>query len=159
MFEYFSDTPNVLASKFKLDLKKDTLIHKHDNSVTVNSAEYVTMPRVFFFFFFEPQSQHFKAYNNRTWKQQNGATCHTFSRSIPLMKEVYPDKLISRRVDISWHPRSPDLTPADFFLWGYVTRRVYVNTPRTTTESNDNFQQKIANIPRSMSTSICKYKG
>ncbi|GBL83059.1 hypothetical protein AVEN_165291-1 [Araneus ventricosus] len=26
----------------------------------------------------------------------------------------------------SWPPRSPDLTPCDFFLWGYVKDRVYV---------------------------------
>jgi hypothetical protein len=26
----------------------------------------------------------------------------------------------------SWHPRSPDLTPRDFFLWGYVKDRVFV---------------------------------
>ena len=26
----------------------------------------------------------------------------------------------------SWPPRSPDMTPRDFFLWGYVKERVYV---------------------------------
>jgi len=26
----------------------------------------------------------------------------------------------------SWPPRSPDLTPCDFFLWGYIKERVYV---------------------------------
>ena len=26
----------------------------------------------------------------------------------------------------SWPPRSPDMTPCDFFLWGYVKERVYV---------------------------------
>jgi len=26
----------------------------------------------------------------------------------------------------SWPPRSPDLTPCDFFLWGYLKERVYV---------------------------------
>jgi len=26
----------------------------------------------------------------------------------------------------SWSPRSPDMTPCDFFLWGYVKERVYV---------------------------------
>ena len=27
---------------------------------------------------------------------------------------------------ISWPPRSPDLTPLDFSLWGYVNDKVYV---------------------------------
>jgi len=26
----------------------------------------------------------------------------------------------------SWSPRSPDMTPCDFFLWRYVKERVYV---------------------------------
>jgi len=26
----------------------------------------------------------------------------------------------------SWPPKSPDMTPCDFFLWGYVKERVYV---------------------------------
>jgi len=30
-----------------------------------------------------------------------------------------------------WPPRSPDLTPANFFLWGLLKDKVYKNTPRT----------------------------
>jgi len=26
----------------------------------------------------------------------------------------------------SWPPRSPDMTPCDFFLWEYIKERVYV---------------------------------
>jgi hypothetical protein len=28
----------------------------------------------------------------------------------------------------SWHPRLPDLTPCDFFLWGYVKHNVFVSS-------------------------------
>ena len=27
---------------------------------------------------------------------------------------------------LAWLPRSPDATPCDFFLWGYVKNHVYV---------------------------------
>jgi len=27
---------------------------------------------------------------------------------------------------LAWPPRSPDATPCDFFLWGYVKDQVYV---------------------------------
>ncbi|GBN23572.1 hypothetical protein AVEN_144157-1 [Araneus ventricosus] len=27
---------------------------------------------------------------------------------------------------LPWPPRSPDLTPCDFFLWGYVKDKIYV---------------------------------
>ena len=30
-------------------------------------------------------------------------------------------------VMLKWPPRSPDLTPCDFFLWGYVKTLVYVS--------------------------------
>ncbi|GBM44524.1 hypothetical protein AVEN_182224-1 [Araneus ventricosus] len=32
-------------------------------------------------------------------------------------------------------PRSPDLTPCDFFLWGYVKDKVYVSPMPTTLEA------------------------
>jgi hypothetical protein len=32
---------------------------------------------------------------------------------------------IGRGGRIAWPPRSPDLTPLDFFLWGYVKNIVY----------------------------------
>ena len=31
-------------------------------------------------------------------------------------------------------PRSPDLTPADFFLWGYLKGEVYVTEPANLAE-------------------------
>ena len=28
-------------------------------------------------------------------------------------------------MNIAWPPRSPDMTPLDFFLWGYIKSKVY----------------------------------
>ena len=39
---------------------------------------------------------------------------------MPLMKGW-----IGRRRTIEWAARSPDLTPLDFFLWGYLKNKVY----------------------------------
>ncbi|PNF17887.1 hypothetical protein B7P43_G02250 [Cryptotermes secundus] len=36
-----------------------------------------------------------------------------------------------------WSPRSPDLTPCDYFLWGYIKRRVYVPLLRSVWEELD----------------------
>ena len=30
-----------------------------------------------------------------------------------------------------WPPRSPDLTPCDFFLWGHIKNQVYSSPPAT----------------------------
>ena len=43
--------------------------------------------------------------------------------------------------DVEWPPRSPDLTPCDFFLWGYIKSKVFVNPPQTIHD----LRQKIIN--------------
>ncbi|CAK1591148.1 unnamed protein product [Parnassius mnemosyne] len=63
---------------------------------------------------------------------------------------MFPNKLISSRGDIPWPPRSPDLTPCDFFLWGYLKSRVYLNKPTTISQLKQNIHEEIAAIPRSM---------
>jgi len=43
-------------------------------------------------------------------------------------ESFFQDRIISKNI---WPPRSPDLTPADFFLWGLMKGKVYKNSPRT----------------------------
>ena len=43
------------------------------------------------------------------WFQQDGATAHTARDTMQLLREHFPERLISLR-------RDPDLTPCDFFL-------------------------------------------
>ncbi|GFV52204.1 transposable element Tc3 transposase [Trichonephila clavipes] len=52
------------------------------------------------------------------WFQQDGATCHTARATIYLLKDTFGDRLISRLGPVNWPPRSCDLTPLDYFLWG-----------------------------------------
>ncbi|GFW20764.1 uncharacterized protein TNCV_1049851 [Trichonephila clavipes] len=54
------------------------------------------------------------------WFQQDGATCHTARAIIDLLKDTFGDRLISRFGPVNWPPRSCDLTPLDYFLWGCV---------------------------------------
>lgn len=41
------------------------------------------------------------------------------------LDHYFPDHWIGRGGPIAWPPRSPDLTPCDFFLWGYLKSLVY----------------------------------
>ncbi|GFT52324.1 uncharacterized protein TNCV_1065331 [Trichonephila clavipes] len=54
------------------------------------------------------------------WFLQDGATCHTSRATIDLLKDTFGDRLISRFGPVNWPPRSCDLTPLDYFLWGYA---------------------------------------
>ena len=57
---------------------------------------------------------------NRMWWIQDGAPCH---RIIPVrnsLTDVFNTRIIAVNHEVEWPPRSPDLTPCDFFLWRYL---------------------------------------
>ena len=72
--------------------------------------------------------------------QQDGATCHTSNANIRENESFFKDRIISKNF---WPPRSPDLTPADFFLWVLLKSKVYKNTPRTIEQLQDAIRQEI----------------
>ncbi|GFT34162.1 stomatin-2 [Trichonephila clavipes] len=80
------------------------------------------------------------------WFQQDGATCHTARDTIDLLKDTLGDRLISRFGPVNWPPRSCDLTPLDYFLWGYVKSLVYADKPQTLDHLEDNIRRVIADI-------------
>ena len=52
-----------------------------------------------------------------TWWQQDGAPAHTSTASINYLRGQFLGKLMSKRRDWPWPPRSPDLTFCDFFRY------------------------------------------
>ncbi|GFU91369.1 uncharacterized protein TNCV_2541371 [Trichonephila clavipes] len=80
------------------------------------------------------------------WFQQDGATCHTARATIDLLKDTLGDRQISRFGPVNWPPRSCDLTPLDYFLWGYVKSLVYADKPQTLDHLEDNIRRVIADI-------------
>lgn len=63
----------------------------------------------------------------KMWLMHDGAPPH-FTRNVrDHLHLQYPRKWIGRGADapIKWPPRSPDLTPCDFFLWGALSAKVY----------------------------------
>ncbi len=57
--------------------------------------------------------------------QQDGAPPHFSTRVKSYLSKKQPDNGIGRGGPISWPPRSPDLTPCDFFLWGHIKSKIY----------------------------------
>ncbi|GFW51131.1 protein CLEC16A homolog [Trichonephila clavipes] len=80
------------------------------------------------------------------WFQQDGATCHAARATIDLLKDTFGNRLISRFGPVIWPPRSCDLTPLDYFLWGYVKSLVYADKPQTLDHLEDNIRRVIADI-------------
>lgn len=96
-----------------------------------------------------PSSSRISKSNSRIWFQQDGATCHTATVSMDLLKEMFPGKLISWRGDIEVGPWSPDLSPCDYCLWGYLKSRVYEDNQTTIHMLKQNIVRKINAFPRS----------
>lgn len=67
----------------------------------------------------------------RMYMQHDGAPIHYTRPVIQHLNAVYPNRWIGRGSLIRWPARSPDLTPLDFCLWGWLKNEVYetkVNT-------------------------------
>ena len=62
---------------------------------------------------------------DKAYFQQDGTTAHAAHMSVALLDDAFADRIISKTV---WPPRSPDLSPPDFFLWGAMKNSVYSNT-------------------------------
>lgn len=65
------------------------------------------------------------------WFLHDGAPPHFSVEVRNHLNEVFPGRWIGRGGVVEWPPRSPDLTPLDFFLWGYLKSRVYVSEVTT----------------------------
>ncbi|GFW85596.1 uncharacterized protein TNCV_852481 [Trichonephila clavipes] len=110
------------------------------HNVTVNGDRYRAMITNFFI----PELNNYDV--QEMWFQQDGATCHTARATIDLLKDTFGDRLISRFGPVNWPPRSCDLTPLDYFLWGYVKSLVYADKPQTLDHLEDNIRRVIADI-------------
>ncbi|CAH1966184.1 unnamed protein product [Acanthoscelides obtectus] len=51
------------------------------------------------------------------------------------------DRWTDRRGAIEWPPRSPDLSPLDFFMWGHLKSKIYATQPT----SLEDLRQRIVN--------------
>ena len=74
------------------------------------------------------------------WFQQDGATCHTAEATLDVLRPVFKDCIISLIADVVWPPRSCDLTPLDYYLWGTVKDKCYANKLETIEALKDNIR-------------------
>ena len=103
--------------------KNQTIVNEYeDNTAKINvcSQNYVHMLDTFFWPIIQRKRQ-----ASKIFFQQDGAPAHYSLMARNWLNERLPNRWIGRRGPIEWAARSPDLTPLDFFLWGYVKQKVY----------------------------------
>ena len=80
------------------------------------------------------------------WFQQDGATCHTAKATLDVLCPVFEDRIIRRRAGVVWPPRSCDLTPLDYYLWGAIKDKCYADKPEIIDALKDNIREAIGEI-------------
>lgn len=79
------------------------------------------------------------ARRQRLWFQQDGASAH-FARPVrDWLDNEFPGQWIGRGGPVAWPARSPDLTPMDFYLWGFIKSLVFIDQP----DSIDTLKERI----------------
>jgi hypothetical protein len=81
------------------------------------------------------------------WFQQDGATAHTARASMAVVREIFPGHVIPQCGDLPWPARSPDLSVCNYFLWGYLKAKVFINRAHTFHELKVAIEHEIAAIP------------
>ena len=69
------------------------------------------------------------------WWQQDGAPCHTSNATMRYLRGQFPGRIMGKRGDWPWPPRSPDLAICDFFLWGHLKLQI-CNVPHDQQPTN-----------------------
>ncbi|GFX89336.1 uncharacterized protein TNCV_2201791 [Trichonephila clavipes] len=78
---------------------------------------------------------------------QDGTTSHTANPVKAFLIQTFEeDRIVSRRCRYPWPPRSADLTPADFWLWGYLKSRVYLSGLSSLSELKDAIRREVSSI-------------
>ncbi|OXU16263.1 hypothetical protein TSAR_012619, partial [Trichomalopsis sarcophagae] len=84
----------------------------------------------------------------RMWIQLDGAPPHYARIVRDYLNTRYNGRWIGRGGPVAWPPRSPDLTPPDFYLWGYLKNVVYAQRPTTRDNMIERIRTACAAIPR-----------
>jgi hypothetical protein len=77
--------------------------------------------------------------------QQDGAPPHRYGAVINYLQRNF-GSLIALNTDFEWPPRSPDLTPLDFYLWGVLKYKVYQHPTRTIAELKQRIEEAVQEI-------------
>ncbi|CAF4207689.1 unnamed protein product [Rotaria sordida] len=116
-------------------------------SSTVTGASYVQMLRDDF----QPVIDNSPDMND-FWFQHDGSPAHYSQIARDYLEEMFPDRWIGRRGTVEWPPRSPDLTPPDFFAWGVVKDAVYSTKPTSLSQ----LRNEVVKAFRLISPELCK---
>jgi hypothetical protein len=121
----------------------------------VNGANYLNLLQQCFI----PVVQHWASFNQMIF-QQDGAPPHWSLAVRNYLTATFPARWMGRASpNYPWPPYSPDLTPMDFFLWGFIKSRVYSTPIADKTELRLRIIQSFNDLPADLvSRSIASFE-
>lgn len=82
---------------------------------------------------------------------QDGAPPHWSLAVRNWLSNTFPNRWMGRSSpNLPWPPYSPDLTPMDFFLWGWVKERVYKTPLRDLVELRERIEEAFVSLAQEM---------
>lgn len=104
--------------------------------------------------FFLPVVQEWPNFDDLVF-MQDGAPPHWALRVRNWLDEEFSLRWMGRGTDekpapFAWPPNSPDLTPCDFFLWGWIKSQVYTTPIANLDELRRRIEQAFAELPQDM---------
>lgn len=64
----------------------------------------------------------------------------------PILTDIFKDCWIVNSGPFKWSPRSPDLAPLDYYIWGRIKSIVFATTPTT----KDNMKERVREAFRNL---------
>lgn len=113
---------------------------------TINGNIYCDMLELYVF----PQIDDIEQEKGPIFFQQDGAPPHYSNRVRDALNLRFPNRWIGRCGPLAWPPRSPDLTPLDFFLWGHVKNIVYSEKIRDIAHLRERIVEAVASVTPDM---------
>jgi len=122
-------------------MSSDCIIGPYFFDQNVNSNNYMEMLEGYFWPIIKR-----KRLASKIYFQQDGAPAHYSLIVRDWLNNKLPNRWIGRRGPIEWAARSPDLTPLDFFLWGYVKQKVYQHNIKSLNDLRETITNTINSI-------------
>uniref|UniRef100_A0A1B6L4Y9 DUF4817 domain-containing protein n=1 Tax=Graphocephala atropunctata TaxID=36148 RepID=A0A1B6L4Y9_9HEMI len=124
---------------------------------TVNSLNYLDMlQEVLLELENSPLYEHLQPAKEQFIWQQDGAPPHYGLIVRDFLNENF-NEWIGRRGTIEWPPRSPDITPMDFSVWGILKNEVYSVKIRNVEHLKERIQSEFENLQsRKICDKICE---
>lgn len=80
------------------------------------------------------------------WFMHDGAPAHFSHIVTDYLNTAYGNRWVGRNGPVKWPPRSADLTPLDYFVWGWMKSMVYSTSIATQEELRNRIEEAAATM-------------